>query len=262
VLTYNSPKQFETLIKSFEEVEPNFLSKTQKFLLNNSTDRTTDSEYSKLCKTYGFEEIKKDNIGICGGRQFIAEHFGESDSDYYIFFEDDMFLHQNTKDICSAGFLRYKDNLYEKTLKIIHENNYDFLKLSFSEFYGNNSVQWAWYNVSQDIRNKFFPNKRRLPVSGHDPNAPKTEFKHIRTSDDISYIEGQVHYCNWPIWISREGNQKIFLDTVWAHPFEQTWMSYVFQQQVENKISAAVLLLSPIRHNRFDFYPGDQRREN
>jgi hypothetical protein len=262
VLTYNSPKQFETLIKSFLEVDSNFMSKTNKFLLNNSTDRLTDIMYSELCETYGFEEIKKDNIGICRGRQFISEHFGNGDSDYYIFFEDDMFLHQKTNDICPAGFLRYKENLYEKTLKIIHENNYDFLKLSFSEFYGNNTIQWAWYNVSQEIRNKVFPDKKRLPIRGHDPNAPKTQFKHIKISDDITYIEGHVHYCNWPIWISREGNQKIFLDTVWAHPFEQTWMSHVFQKQIENKIESAVLLLSPIKHDRFEFYPAEDRKEN
>ena len=262
VLTYNSPNQFETLIKSFEEVEPNFLKKTRKILLNNSTNRETDEQYSQLCEKYDFEEIKKDNIGICGGRQLISEHFDESDSDYYIFFEDDMFLHPNTKDICSSGFLRYKENLYDKTLKIINENEYDFLKLSFTEFYGDNSVQWSWYNVPQDVRNKFFPNKRKLPAQGHDPNAPKTEYKHIKMSDDITFIEGQVHYCNWPIWISREGNKKIFIDTKWGHPFEQTWMSHVFQNQMENKIKAAVLLLSPIKHDRFDFYPGGERREN
>ena len=36
-----------------------FLNKPKKFLLNNSIDRSTDSDYSKLCKKYGFEEIKK-----------------------------------------------------------------------------------------------------------------------------------------------------------------------------------------------------------
>jgi hypothetical protein len=64
------------------------------------------------------------------------------------------------------------------------------------------------------------------------------------------------------MWVSREGNQKIFLDTTWDHPFEQTWMSYVFQKQQNKEIQTAILLLSPINHDRFEFYPGEDRREN
>ncbi len=71
VLTYNSPNQFEKLCLSFEQYDRNFLDKPKKYLLNNSLDRTTDDAYLALCEKYGFEEIKKDNLGICGGRQFM-----------------------------------------------------------------------------------------------------------------------------------------------------------------------------------------------
>jgi hypothetical protein len=262
VLTYNFPSQFEKLCQSFELVDKNFLEKSRKILLNNSIDRTTDIAYDQLCEKYGFEQVHKDNIGICGGRQWCAEHFEESDGDYYMFFEDDMFLHPDNNNICKMGFKRYINNLFDKSLKIIHHEKYDFLKLSFSEFYGDNSVQWAWYNIPQNIREKYFPNKNQLPVIGTDVNAPKTQYNQIKQINDLTYIEGETHYCNWPMWVSREGNRKIFLDTKWAHPFEQTWMSYVFQQQKENKIQSAILLLSPINHDRFEFYPGEERREN
>jgi hypothetical protein len=262
VLTYNSPKQFETLIKSFEEVDHDFLSKPRKVLLNNSIDRTTDDDYRILCEKYGFEEVKKDNIGICGGRQWVAEDFEASDSDYYIFFEDDMNLHPKTNEICGSGFSRYKENLFSKSVRIIYENEYDYLKLSFSEFFGDNMVQWAWYNIPQNIRDKYFPEKRRLPLKGFDPDAPRTNFSLMKKYQDVTYLEGEVHYCNWPLWVSREGNNKLFLETKWNHPFEQTWMSNVFQMQKDNKIKSAVLLLSPIKHDRFEFYPGTERREN
>lgn len=262
VLTYNSPKQFETLLSTFIDVDKDFLDKTRKILINNSTNRNTDNDYRNLCEKFGFEEIKKDNIGICGGRQFVAEHFDESDSDYYIFFEDDMNLHHKTSNVCKSGFMRYKENLYNKSLKIIHDNSYDYLKLSFSEFYGDNSVQWAWYNVPQDVREKYFPEKNKLPIMGLDPNPPKTLYKEIKCLDDLPYIEGEVHYCNWPLWMGKEGNKKVFINTKWASPQEQTWMSFVFQLQKENKIKSGILLLSPIDHERFDFYPGNERREN
>ena len=262
VLTYNSPSQFEKLCQSFELVDKNFLDKPIKILINNSMDTSTDDQYNILCSKYGFEMHHFNNIGICGGRQWCAEHFDKSDAQYYIFFEDDMFLHPNTNSVCKMGFQRYADKLYNKTLKIIHKEKYDFLKLSFSEFYGENSVQWAWYNIPQDVREKYFPNKKHLPLNGTDPNPPKTVYNHIKQEDNLTYIEGEVHYCNWPIWVTRLGNQKIFLDTTWNHPFEQTWMSYVFQQQKENKITSAVLLLSPINHDRFEFYPREDRKEN
>jgi hypothetical protein len=262
VLTYNSPKQFETLLTTFIDVDNNFLAKPRKILINNSTDRTTDNDYKNLCEKYGFEEIKKDNIGICGGRQLVAEHFEDSDSDYYIFFEDDMNLHHKTSNVCKSGFMRYKENLFEKSLKIIHENNYDFLKLSFSEFYGDNSVQWAWYNVPQNIRDKFFPEKNKLPIMGLDPNPPKTSYKEIKCLDDLPYVEGEVHYCNWPLWMGKEGNKKVFINTKWQSPQEQTWMSFVFQLQKEGVIKSGILLLSPIDHERFDYYPATERREN
>ena len=144
----------------------------------------------------------------------------------------------------------------------MYVNNYDYVKLSFSEFFGENSVQWAWYNIPQWLREKEFPEKKNLPQAGLDPNPPKTRFNKIDVVGDVAYAEGEVHYCNWPVWFSREGNRKVFLETKWEHPFEQTWMSYVFQRQREDYIKAAVLLLSPINHDRFEFYPAEERREN
>ena len=262
VITYNSPNQFSKLLQSFELVDPDFLNKTTKILLNNSLDHTTDKDYSDLCEKYDFEQVKKDNIGICGGRQWVAEHFNKSDSDYYVFFEDDMFLHPNSDALCRMGLRRYTDNLFKKSLSVLKDNEFDYLKLSFSEFYGESSIQWAWYNVPQDIRSRFFPNNDKLPQSGLAPKPPKTEFKHVGCHEEVPFVEGELHYCNWPLWFSRKGNQKVFLDVTWQRPLEQTWMSFVFQLQKENKIKAGSLLLSPINHDRFEFYPGQERREN
>jgi hypothetical protein len=84
VITFNSPKQFETLIKSMLEYDSDFITKPRKFLLDNSTDLSTTPRYKELCEQYGFEHIKKDNIGIMGGRVFVAEHFNDTDLDYYL----------------------------------------------------------------------------------------------------------------------------------------------------------------------------------
>ena len=262
VVGYNSPIQFKALLESFKNSDKNFLDKPSKYLLNNSTDRSTDNEYAQLCSEYGFEEIKKDNIGICGGRQWCAEHFDQSDADYYVFFEDDMLLHDKKSTHCHNGFRNYVDNLFDKTLRIIHDEEYDYLKLNFTEVYGDNATQWAWYNLPQNLREQFYPKNRKLPVQGLDPNAPKTQFSNIKKSDDLTYIEGEVHYCNWPLWFGRKGNAKIFLETKWDHPMEQTWMSFVYQLQRNNIIKPAILLLSPINHNRIYYYPGEERREN
>ena len=113
VISFNSPKQFQTLIDSMMSYDPEFINKTKKFLLNNSTDLSTTPEYIRICNQYGFEHIKKDNIGITGGRVFVAEHFDKSDMDYYIFFEDDMFPYVGPDHTCKNGFIRIAKNLYK-----------------------------------------------------------------------------------------------------------------------------------------------------
>ena len=262
VIGFNSPKQFETLLLSMKKYDSNFLDKPKKYLLDNSTDLSTTEKYLELCKEYNFEHIKKDNLGICGGRQFIAEHFDRTDLEYMFFFEDDMFFYPKQGDVCRNGFNRYVDNLYSKSLSIIDKENLDFLKLNFSEFYGDNSTQWSWYNVPQVVREEIWPNNKKLPVQGLDPNAPRTKFESVKTHQGIPYSIGEVYYCNWPQIVSKEGNRKMFLETTWGHPFEQTWMSHIFQETIKGKIKPGLLLLTPTEHDRFDFYESSLRKES
>jgi len=261
-LTFNSPKQFEKLLESTVEYDPGFLNHTTKFLLNNSTDETTFDEYERLCKLYNFEHIKQNNLGICGGRQFIAEHFNKTNLDYMLFFEDDMFFHSIKGEVCHFGFNRYVNDLYNKILHIIKHENFDFLKLCFTEYFGTNSTQWSWYNVPQAKREEYWPHYHTLPTYGYDLNCPNTLFKFIKSYEGVPYASGEIYYSNWPQIVTREGNQKMFLDTTWAHPYEQTWMSYMFQKTKENVIKPGLLLISPIAHDRFEHYSKELRKEN
>lgn len=262
VLSYNSPDQFEALCLSMEKYDASFLTKTKKYLLNNSLDRNTDSSYAELCKRYDFEEIKKDNIGICGGRQFIAEHFAETSQQFYYFFEDDMFFYNGPEVVCRNGFPRTVQKLFDNVLEIAKKEEYDFLKLNFSEFYGDNFTQWAWYNVPQAVREKIWPTNCTLPVSGQSRNAPRTSMQNIKSLKNLAYADGEVYYCNWPQIVSKEGNKKMFLDTKWQYPYEQTWMSHMFQQTLAGELRSAVLLATPTEHNRFDHYPSKDRKES
>lgn len=261
VLTFNSPSQFRRLLESFKQYDNRFLDQPRKFLLDNSTDKKTLKEYKALCVEYGFEHIKKNNLGICGGRQFIAEHFAESNSDYMFFFEDDMLFYLG-EDVCKNGFNRVEPQLYTKSLEIINKEDLDFLKLNFSEFYGDNSTQWAWYNVPQSLREQHWVEKNKLPVSGLDPNAPRTNFNYIKSYKNLPYALGEVYYCNWPQIVSKVGNKKMFLDTKWARPYEQTWMSHMFQLTIKKELTSGILLLTPTEHDRFDFYSSTERKES
>jgi hypothetical protein len=262
VITFNSPNQFETLIKSMLDYDSDFITKTKKFLLDNSTDLTTTPRYKELCEQYGFEHIKKDNIGIVGGRVWIAEHFDKTDLNLYYFFEDDLNLYPKKGEVCRNGFNRYVPNLYRKTIQIMEKEKFDFLKLSFSEFYGSNDIQFAWYNTPQDFRQKHWPDNPKLPQMGLDPNAPKTEFKNIKIHDGLPYITGEIYLCNWVSIFTKEGNYKCYLETKFAHVFEQTLMSQCYQETIKGKINSAILLLSPIEHHRYEFYDGKLRKES
>jgi hypothetical protein len=261
VLTYNSPEQFKKLCISFEEYDRSFLDKPKKFLLNNSLDHNTDKEYAELCNKYNFEEIKKDNLGICGGRQFIAEHTEENGFDYHFFFEDDMFFYLGQDEFCKNGFRRKIKNFYNNIMQIIWDENFDFLKWNFSEFYGDNTKQWAWHNVSSSDRVRLFPNNP-LKTTSNPNESPYLNYKHIKSHDGLPYAVGEIYYCNWPQVVSREGNKKMFLDTKWEYPYEQTWMSHIYQETLKGNIYPGILLASPTEHNRFEFYKAEERREN
>ena len=264
VITFNSPNQFKTLIDSMIAYDKDYLNKTTKFLLDNSTDKTTYSQYQQICEEYGFEHIvpEEGNLGICGGRQFIAEHFDKTNLDFYLFFEDDMFFYPNEGSICRNGFNRYVENLFVKSLEIMQKESFDFLKMNYSEFYGDNGTQWSWYNVPQSVRTEFWPDKPRLPQMGLDPNAPKTVYNKIVTHRGVPYATGEVYYCNWPQIVSRPGNKKMFLDVTWAHPFEQTWMSHMYQLVKKGELHPGILLMTPTEHDRFEHYDRGLRKES
>jgi len=262
VITFNSPSQFEQLIQSMLKYDKNFIEKPKKFLLDNSTDLTTTPKYIELCEKYEFEHIKKDNIGITGGRQFIAEHFNQTDLDFMFFFEDDMFFYIGESNVCKNGFNRYVSDFYNTVLEITKKENFDFLKLNFTEFYGDNSTQWSWYNVPQIFREQHWPNNKKLPVQGLDPNAPKTTFKNIKSYKGVPYVDGEIYLCNWPIIFTKKGSYKCYIETKYASPFEQTLMSHNFQETIKGNLNPGLLSMTPTEHNRFDHYDGKLRKEN
>lgn len=250
---FNSPEQLQMVCDSFEKYDKNFLYKTKTFLINNTTKPELFIEYDKISNKYGFQEIRKGNIGVCGGRQLAAEHFAELGSKYMIFFEDDMLLDLEVAKFCQFGFRKHVPDLLNTVKSIMDRENYDFLKFTFSEFYGDNSLQWAWHNV---------PMERKIEYFGDIKKKPLTKFSVIKHFNNIPYAEGEVYYSNWPHIISQDGNKKLFLDTKWAHPYEQTWMSHIYTLTKEGLAKPAILLASPITHNRIHFYEAEERKEN
>jgi len=264
ILTFNFPEQLLHTINSMKKTSE-WLEKPDLVLLDNSTDENAKIENQKIALEYNFEYIHLgDNTGICGGRQYAAEHFDKSDADFMLFFEDDMTINppEYSGQFCRNGFKKYIPNLYNIIHKIMLKEEYDFLKLSYTEVYMDNNIQVSWYNIPQSIRTRDWPQYDKLPISGLDPNAPKTIFKNINVLDELSYIDGQIYYANWPMIVSKAGNKKMFIDTKWAHPYEQTWMSHMYQETIKENLNPAILLASPIWHDRIKHYKPEERREN
>ena len=263
MLTFNFPHQLEHTIQTWLQ-HPKWITNTKNILIDNSTNEDARIANAELCKKYNFEHIiNNKNDGINGGRLKAAQHFQESDSDYYVFLEDDMGLHPPGHNFCRNGFRTYVPDLYDKVLKIIGGDvDVDFLKFSYTEVYMDNNIQVSWYNVPKVVRAEVWPNYTKLPVSGLDPNCPRTKFDTIEVVDGLSYIKGDVYYANWPMIVGKSGNKKMFLDTTWAYPYEQTWMSHMFQETKKGNLKPAVLLASPIHHNRIAYYKPEERKEN
>ncbi len=264
MLTFNMPEQLLHTIETMKKTD-NLMTHPDMYLFDNSTDERLMIENRKIAQKYNMEYIcLMGNTGICRARQTIAEHFHESDADYMIFFEDDMTFNSIDEDVkhCRSGFRSYIPNIYELIHKITDYEQLDFLKLSFTEVFGDNNTQWAWYNLPQHKREEYWPFYNELPIQGTDPNCPTTKFDTIDVIDEVAYAIGEVYYCNWPLLISKEGNKKMFIDVKFKNPFEQTQMSHIFQLTKEQKVRPAVLLASPIWHDRIEFYEPEERREN
>lgn len=264
ILTFNFPEQLTEIFKSLEKA--GWLEKANKVtVIDNSNSPESIVANGILCVQYGaIHHPTGTNGGICGGRMIAAQLFDASDADYYMFFEDDMLFYteEDNTPFCRNGFRTIIPGLFEKLEKIMQKEGFDYLKLSFTEVYMDNHIQVSWYNVPQAVRTEMWPEYDKLPVHGLDPNCPRTLFKGIDNVDGLCYITGDIYYANWPMIMSKEGNYKVFLETTWAHPYEQTWMSYVFQEMLKDKIRGAILLASPIHHHRTSHYQREDRREN
>jgi hypothetical protein len=178
------------------------------------------------------------------------------------FLEDDMLLASPDMAPCRAGFIRWVDGLHGKLLRLMEQEKFDFLKLSFSEVYGINNEQWAWYNVPSEVRRRLWPDQPELPRFGFAPRIPSVNFERLSIFEGLPYAAGEVYYSNWPQVVGREGNRRMFLNTKWAHPHEQTWMSYHFQEARAGRLRPAVLLASLIEHRRNYHYGRDERIES
>ena len=250
VLTFNAPDQFELWLKSIEQAEPELLRGPEKVLLNNSTDLSTSGRYDELCQQYGFTQYRFDNIGINRGRLWCAEHFeNESTCDAMIYFEDDMLLHVEDG-VCRSGFQTHVPDLIDLAKAVVSHENLDFLKLSFTELFGDHSQNWAYFNLGEQERAEDFPEGPRLRVES------------VRTYRGVSYLVGDVFYSNWPMLITRKGNRAMFLDGDQPPLYEQLLMARAHRLLRAGKLRAGVLLASPINHNRIIYYPATERKEN
>ena len=89
----------------------------------------------------------------------MAEHFDKTDGDYYIFLEDDMYIHDKEVGYCESGFRRYIPNLFDKTHKIMEKHGFDFLKFCFSEFFGDNRTNGLGITFLKRLEKSFGPTR-------------------------------------------------------------------------------------------------------
>lgn len=256
-LTFNAPQQLQSSLEKFKETFPQEFNNAKKYLINNTTDSSLNEEYKTVVDKFHLIEHKFDNIGITGGRVFAAEHFDKSDHKYMIFFEDDMIINGKEKEgsICPSGFKAFDANLFEKSITILEEHELDYLKLTFSEFFGDNHKSWAWENMGEEDRKKYLYN--------NDCPESKTRIFYSGSYKSLPYAIGEFHYCNWPILFSKEGNRKSFINEFKDKRMPESLLMANMQKLLRNKkIKAGVLLASPITHKRFKHYPKSSRKEN
>jgi hypothetical protein len=201
VMSYNFPGQFRLWLESVERANPELLASPARFLLDNSSDLDTRAGYDELSERYGFTVLRHGNLGITGGRVFCAKHFDALPQLGALYwFEDDMLLHAPGSPLCRNGLRTHVPGLCEVTRKIARREKLDFIKLSFTEYFGDHHLNWAWYHISRELRECAFPD-----------GTFRTRIHHSGVEKEVSYIVGDVHFDNWPTYMTRRGNTQIFL---------------------------------------------------
>ncbi len=75
VTCFNIPKQLNLLLDTIQKSNPELLTDTNKFLIDNSTDESVMGKYDEIAKQHGFQLIRKGNMGVCGARKWAANIF-------------------------------------------------------------------------------------------------------------------------------------------------------------------------------------------
>ncbi|MDB4908545.1 MAG: hypothetical protein JWO05_3329 [Gemmatimonadetes bacterium] len=261
VVTFNAPQQLRAVLASWA---PSTVFDAL-YLLDHSTDPAAQRENREIAEVHGAAVLHHPlgNGGVCGGRQFVAEHFDGTTTDYCLYIEDDMFLNPpGDAGLCANGFRRSVSDIRRLLLRILAEEGFDFLKLSFTEVFGDHKSQFAWYHLPEEIRARRWREKPMLRPGHVDPACPRAQFGRIGTVDGVSYIDGEVYYSNWPHIVSRAGNRTMFLEPALLEPYEQVWMAEMYQRTIDGHLHPAVLLASLITHDRSAHYPSELRREH
>lgn len=244
VTSFNAPEQFLKMVESLEEYDSDLISSTRKILINNSSNDFHE-KYQEICDVWGFEHVKFDNLGIMGSRLFVAKHFDLSQSSHYLYFEDDMLLSREGK--CENGYTRWCFQILKTSLEIMEKEGFDFIKLSFTEIQLSNKYDWVLSLGKNPI--SFGGNKKLV----------ETEFFKEGSHLGLGYAEGVLCLNNWPVLMSKRGNWLCYLEKRFSKMSEHEIARSIHPSIKGGKIRSAVLLLSPVKHSRFQDYEG--RRE-
>jgi hypothetical protein len=250
VVTFNAPKQLRLILNSFRSANPELLKDTTKILIDNSIDADAHKENDRLAREFGFKVIRRGNMGITGSRYWIATNFNESDSDYMLWFEDDMLL-VDDQSLCKNGLNRHVADWLRKCIQIVKDEKLDFLKIAFTEFWGDHHKQWAWHNLPKEDQAVYFPDKDL-----------RMKWSNSGVFSGLAYMLGEVYYSNWPCVMTKAGNRKIFLDPQYtAPPYEQDVMRDAFIRTRKGVLKSGVLMATLVNHNRVHFYESNVRKE-
>jgi hypothetical protein len=130
----------------------------------------------------------------------------------------------------------------------VRREGLDFVKLSFSEFFGDHHLNWAWYKSPAGVRERSFP------------DGTFHHIDHRRRGGRL--VSGRrVHYSNWPVLMTRRGNTKLFLEDGPHMAHEAIYMARCLELERRGALRAGVLLASPVDHCRRYHYPAEDRRE-
>jgi hypothetical protein len=226
ILTHNSPSRLRECLSRMQDADADFFT-CPVTVVDQSTVPAYADANAAICEEFAVQHVPNKNLGASGGRWYCAQLFHEADADGMFYFEDDIVWNNGAgtdPNRCAMKIPIKIGQPFFTATACLEKAQLGFLKLTFQEF---------WTDHVVDIGA---------------PGTPIANYTVTHANWQMALV-GDVFYSNWPMLITKETSQLLFLD---APETEGVYRQRAHELRTAGKFRAGILAAEPLYHTGQD----------